>query len=431
MDDFDFEDWFTGSSYVEPGIPVSIPDISVSNFNLGSLDLGEALSFGDVLGSLDLSDAINFGDLSGIVDLGPTKYDYLSNIDYGYGVPGGIQDLIPETTYTREETPFIPRDVDVIRDISDIIPETTYTKETTPFVPRDVNVIRDISDVIPETTYTKEETPFVPRDSEVIPGYATPENVFEYGYTKEETPFVPRDVDVIPGYATPENVFEYGYTKEETPFVPRDAKILPGYVPTAGTPGGSEVIKTPPKSEPTKTEPTKTEPTKTTTTTPDKDKSIIDRIFGTTGKDSALLMALLGGLLGLLGKGSSSNLPVGYQGGIPKYKATRVPGRGVQYTRAAGGGLMDLAQGGRPARYLRGGTDGMADEIKTDIDGKQPARLSHGEFVIPADVVSHLGNGNSDAGADVLYDMMAKVRKARTGTTKQGKQINPRKMIPA
>jgi hypothetical protein len=73
----------------------------------------------------------------------------------------------------------------------------------------------------------------------------------------------------------------------------------------------------------------------------------------------------------------------------------------------------------------------MADKIKTNIDGKQPARLSHGEFVIPADVVSHLGNGNSDAGADVLYDMMAKIRKARTGTTKQGKQINPRKYTPA
>lgn len=149
-------------------------------------------------------------------------------------------------------------------------------------------------------------------------------------------------------------------------------------------------------------------------------------------RDNALLMALLGGLLGLLGRGSAPRIPVGYQGGIPKYTAARVPGRGVEYTRAAaGGGLMDLAGGGRPARYLRGGTDGMADKIKTDIDGKQPARLSHGEFVIPADVVSHLGNGNSDAGADVLYDMMAKVRKARTGTTKQGKQINPRKMIPA
>jgi len=51
--------------------------------------------------------------------------------------------------------------------------------------------------------------------------------------------------------------------------------------------------------------------------------------------------------------------------------------------------------------------------------------------VIPADVVSHLGNGNSDAGADVLYEMMAKVRKARTGTPKQGKKINPRQYTPA
>jgi hypothetical protein len=93
---------------------------------------------------------------------------------------------------------------------------------------------------------------------------------------------------------------------------------------------------------------------------------------------------------------------------------------------------MGLAAGGkaRPARFLAGGTDGMADKIQTSIDGKQPARLSHGEFVIPADVVSHLGNGNSDAGAKVLYDMMAKVRKARTGNSKQGKQINPRKYTP-
>lgn len=149
----------------------------------------------------------------------------------------------------------------------------------------------------------------------------------------------------------------------------------------------------------------------------------------TTGpnKQDALLAALLGGLAGLLGK-SGAGANVGYKGEIPKFKAVRgKPGEGTKFIQAAGGGLMDLAQGGRPARYLRGGTDGMADKIKTNIDGKQPARLSHGEFVIPADVVSHLGNGNSDAGADVLYDMMAKVRKARTGTTKQGKQINPQK----
>lgn len=94
---------------------------------------------------------------------------------------------------------------------------------------------------------------------------------------------------------------------------------------------------------------------------------------------------------------------------------------------AAQGGLMNLAKG----RYLRGATDGMADKLSANIEGKQPAKLSHGEFVVPADVVSHLGNGNSEAGAKRLYDMMDKIRQARTGTTKQGKQINPNKYLPA
>jgi hypothetical protein len=93
---------------------------------------------------------------------------------------------------------------------------------------------------------------------------------------------------------------------------------------------------------------------------------------------------------------------------------------------AAQGGLMNLAKG----RYLNGSTDGMADKIPANIEGTQPAALSHGEFVIPADVVSHLGNGNSEAGAQRLYDMMDRIRKARTGTTKQGKQINPNKLMP-
>jgi len=94
--------------------------------------------------------------------------------------------------------------------------------------------------------------------------------------------------------------------------------------------------------------------------------------------------------------------------------------------RLASGGIAMLAKG----RYLRGATDGMADMIPSSIDNKQPAKLSHGEFVIPADVVSHLGNGNSDAGANALYKMMDRVRKARTGTKKQGKRINPEKFTP-
>jgi hypothetical protein len=92
---------------------------------------------------------------------------------------------------------------------------------------------------------------------------------------------------------------------------------------------------------------------------------------------------------------------------------------------------IGMASGGiASARYLQGGTDGMADKIPANIDGEQPAALSHGEFVIPADVVSHLGNGNSEAGADKLYQMMARIRKARTGNDKQGKKINPDKFMP-
>jgi hypothetical protein len=93
----------------------------------------------------------------------------------------------------------------------------------------------------------------------------------------------------------------------------------------------------------------------------------------------------------------------------------------------AQGGLMALAHG----RYLQGDTDGMSDDVAAEIDGREPAKLSHGEFVVPADVVSHLGNGNSDAGAKKLYQMMDKIRMARTGTKEQGKEINADKYIHA
>lgn len=92
--------------------------------------------------------------------------------------------------------------------------------------------------------------------------------------------------------------------------------------------------------------------------------------------------------------------------------------------------LGGLARGG----YLETGGiigDGMSDDIKATINNSQPARLSDGEFVIPADVVSHLGNGSSDAGAERLYSMMDKVRQARTGNKKQGKEIKPERYMPA
>jgi hypothetical protein len=88
---------------------------------------------------------------------------------------------------------------------------------------------------------------------------------------------------------------------------------------------------------------------------------------------------------------------------------------------------IPMAKGG----YLNGDGDGMSDSIPATIEGKQPARLADGEFVVPADVVSHIGNGSSKAGSKRLYAMLDKVRKARTGHTKQGKKIKPEKYMPA
>jgi hypothetical protein len=106
-----------------------------------------------------------------------------------------------------------------------------------------------------------------------------------------------------------------------------------------------------------------------------------------------------------------------------------MPGRNKDYAVNAKYS-MKFAEGGQP-RFLSGGGDGMSDSIKASINGTQEARLADGEFVIPADVVSHLGNGSSKAGAKRLYSMMDKVRSARTGTKRQGKQINPKQFMPA
>jgi hypothetical protein len=113
--------------------------------------------------------------------------------------------------------------------------------------------------------------------------------------------------------------------------------------------------------------------------------------------------------------------------GTSQYDIPTDPYSGNIANRMASGGIAQLAVGGK---LLRGDGDGMSDSINANIAGSQQARLADGEFVVPADVVSHLGNGSTDAGAKHLYSMMDKVRKARVGTKKQGKQINPNKFIP-
>lgn len=112
-------------------------------------------------------------------------------------------------------------------------------------------------------------------------------------------------------------------------------------------------------------------------------------------------------------------------------------GGGIQYPygesvmRMATGGISTLGSYSDGGRLLKGPGDGMSDNIPAKIGAKQPARLADGEFVVPADVVSHLGNGSTDAGAKQLYKMMDKIRQARTGRKAQGKQVNPKKFLPA
>lgn len=110
---------------------------------------------------------------------------------------------------------------------------------------------------------------------------------------------------------------------------------------------------------------------------------------------------------------------------------------------AANGGLMALAGGGQPydlggysdgGRLLRGPGDGVSDSIPASIGDKRPARLADGEFVVPARIVSELGNGSTEAGARKLYAMMDRVQQARGKTTGKGRvAVNSRaeKALPA
>ena len=131
------------------------------------------------------------------------------------------------------------------------------------------------------------------------------------------------------------------------------------------------------------------------------------------------------GMLGMQGTPDGTQRPPISQDG---YGLGRLNTMTMNQGNAQGqnGNYAGFAKGG----YLDGGGDGMSDSIPASIEGNQPAALADGEFVIPADVVSHLGNGSTKAGAKRLYHMLDQIRKARTGHTKQGKQIDANKFLP-
>ena len=110
---------------------------------------------------------------------------------------------------------------------------------------------------------------------------------------------------------------------------------------------------------------------------------------------------------------------------------------------AANGGLMDAyAAGGMShlgdysdgGRLLKGPGDGVSDSIPAVVGNRRPARLADGEFVVPARIVSELGNGSTNAGAKKLYAMMDRIQARRSKTTGKGRvAVNSRadKMLPA
>lgn len=196
--------------------------------------------------------------------------------------------------------------------------------------------------------------------------------------------------------------------------------------------------------------------------------------------DPSKLISLLGGLASLGGAfGGSSTNPsyAGYTGSIPSLGAqrtqyavdpNRTPGSAPQryfsnttyvpngistLTQSATPGLNYAQSVGAPAapqaaakktrrmapggitslqdHYLDGPGDGLSDSINATIEDKEPVKLARGEFVVSSDVVSALGNGSSDAGAQKLYGMMNRIRQQAHGKTQQQRPVNATKALPA
>ena len=145
-------------------------------------------------------------------------------------------------------------------------------------------------------------------------------------------------------------------------------------------------------------------------------------IYRDTDDDTASLNAFDAAKKRMAKINKAANMPKGYAAQMPQ-----VRGLG-ELAIAQGGSIGGYSDGGR---MLKGPGDGMSDSIPAVIGKKQPARLADGEFVVPADVVSHLGNGSTDAGARKLYGMMDKIRKARTGKKKQAPAVKADKYMPA
>jgi hypothetical protein len=173
-----------------------------------------------------------------------------------------------------------------------------------------------------------------------------------------------------------------------------------------------------------------------------------------SGMDPAMMMMLML-MLSQMGKGGGSSS--GSQATIPQLTANRSqlpysppsrPGAGgktyfsptTYAPRMAGGGIAGYADGGGISslgsysdggRLLKGPGDGVSDSIPATIGGDQEAALADGEFVVPARIVSEIGNGSTEAGARKLYAMMDRVQNARRKTENVAADTKASKYLPA
>jgi hypothetical protein len=116
---------------------------------------------------------------------------------------------------------------------------------------------------------------------------------------------------------------------------------------------------------------------------------------------------------------TASHLPADEQGKTWDYGvAAPTESVAAESTGLAAGGIANLGGYSDGGRLLKGPGDGVSDSIPATIGDKQPARLADGEFVIPARIVSEIGNGSTDAGAKKLYAMMDRIQGARKKSIK-------------
>lgn len=107
------------------------------------------------------------------------------------------------------------------------------------------------------------------------------------------------------------------------------------------------------------------------------------------------------------------------------------PTEDMSYQVFSGGGIANLGSYSDGGRLLKGPGDGVSDSIPATIGGGQPARLADGEFVVPARIVSELGNGSTEAGARKLYAMMDRIKKARSKAKNIAADTKSDKHLPA